>query len=102
MSKFNTTTNLLSNEEKNFGISENVRNTWKEENNIYTYNFTASSSSEEAKKLECPCYNGLLKFWAQANNLGFSETSFKNGQLTSEASLEQTNDVATKLAEYLK
>ena len=89
--------------EKIFGINEGVSNKWTEENTIYTYEFTASSTQEGWQRLECPCYNGLLKFWMHDNNLGFHESSFENGKLKSDAHLDkQTNDVATKLAEYLR
>lgn len=97
--------------EKKFGINNEVSKNWTEENKIYPYEFTASSGTEDAKKLECPCYNGLLKFWAQANDLGFSETSFTDGKLSNSCShcggsdaedqKKKINSVATKLAEYL-
>ena len=101
-SKFNTTTGQLSKEEKNFGIKNDVSQKWTKENTIYTYVFTASSTQEGWKNLECPCYNGLLKFWMHDNNLGFNENSFEKGKLKDEADFKQTNDVAKKLVEYLK
>lgn len=92
-----------SNEEKKFGIKDTDSKDWKEEDNIYTYVFTASSKDEDYKKLECPCYNGLLKFWAQDNDLGFSEKCFDKGQLKSSGvTLEKKEEVAKKLAGYLK
>lgn len=88
--------------EKKFGINAGVSNKWTEENTIYTYEFTASSTQEGWKNLECPCYNGLLKFWMHDNNLGFNENSFTDGKLNDKAELNKTNEVATKLVEYLK
>lgn len=97
--------------EKKFGIKNDVSAKWKEENNIYTYNFTASSQTDDFKTLECPCYNGLLKFWAQANDLGFDENSFTDGKLkssvhcggsTQEEQKQKIDSVVDKLVEYLK
>ena len=104
--------NVTDDNEKKFGIKKEVSKDWAKENEIYTYDFTASSKPEDAKSLECPCYNGLLKFWAHANDLGFSGEAFQNGTLKKNWSncggsnddeyKKKINSVTTKLAEFFE
>lgn len=74
--------------EKKFGINTDTTN-WQD-GKTYEYSFTASATGSDAcKALECPLYNGLLKFLTKSNDLGFNETMFSSGKLNDSADLAQ-------------